>query len=187
MNLFIEALNHPIDAFRNKNKTGAWVLVASTILINTVFAPLLTWFACAWYSAPDIFSMMLTTLWGSASYLAICTALWLFCKLFGSKTPLKAYLQTWSLTFFPNLLCSIAVVFSEVYFTVFWNNSIWGILLSIVFVGLLIWKTILYIVFLKEVAGLKGGRMFGAFIVIGIIIVVLALLNGYVGLKTPIL
>jgi len=85
------------------------------------------------------------------------------------------------------LLCSIAVAFSETFFTVFWNNSIWGMLLSIVFAGILIWKTILYVIFLREIAGLKGGKMVGAFIVIGIIIVGLALLNGYIGLKTPIL
>ncbi|MEN6314777.1 MAG: hypothetical protein ABFD25_11060 [Clostridiaceae bacterium] len=60
-------------------------------------------------------------------------------------------------------------------------------LLSIVFVSILIWKAILYVVFLSEVAGLKGGRMIGAFVVIGAMIIALALLNGYVELKTPIL
>lgn len=49
----------------------------------------------------------------------------------------------------------------------FWNNSIWGMVLSIVFIGILIWKAILYVIFLREVADLKGGRMFGAFVVIG--------------------
>jgi hypothetical protein len=60
-------------------------------------------------------------------------------------------------------------------------------LLSIVFVGLLIWKVILYVIFLREVAVLKGGRIIGAFVIIGIMIAALALFNGYVGLKTPIL
>jgi len=187
MNFLIEILNHPVDSFRNKNKAGAWILVASTILINTVVEPLLAWCFRFPYPATPIFLMLRTTLWGGISYLMICTIFWSFCKYFGSKTPLKTYMQTWGLTFFPNLLCSIAVAFSEIFFTVFWNNSIWGILLSIVFVGILIWKTILYVIFLKEVAGLKGGRILGAFVSIGIMIVVLALLNGYVGLKTPIL
>lgn len=187
MNLFLEALNHPVDAFRSKNKAAAWSLVALTILINAVFEPLLAWFTGSWHSAPDIFTVLRTTLRGCASYLAICAVFWFFCRCFGSRTPLKTYLQKWGLTFFPNLLCSIAVAFSENFFTVFWNNSIWGILLSIAFVGILIWKTILYIVFLREVAGLKGGRMLGSFVVIGIMIAVLAALNGYVGLKTPVL
>lgn len=60
-------------------------------------------------------------------------------------------------------------------------------LLSIVFVGILVWKAILYVIFLREVADLKGGRMIGAFAVVGIMILALALLNGYVGLKTPVL
>lgn len=187
MNIFFEALNHPIDAFRNKNKAATWFLVAFTILINTVFEPLLGWFASSWHSAPDVYSILLTTLWGCGSYLAICVVFWVICRCFGSKTQLNTYIQTWSLTFFPTLLCSIAVAFSETFFTAFWNNSIWGILLSIVFVGILIWKTILYVVFLREVAGLKGVGMIGAFAVIGIMIIALALLNGYVGMKTPII
>jgi hypothetical protein len=187
MNAIMEALNYPIDAFRNKNKSAAWLLVSLTILVNTVFEPLLVWFAGPFHSAPDILMMLRNTLLGCAGYLAICTAFWLICKCFGSETPLETYAQTWGLTFFPTLLCSLAVAFSETFFTVFWNNSIWGMLLSVVFVGILIWKTILYVIYLREVAGLKGGRMAGAFVAIGAIIVALALLNGYVGLKTPIL
>jgi hypothetical protein len=34
-------------------------------------------------------------------------------------TPLKTYIDVWGLTFFPTLLCSIAVAFSETFFTVF--------------------------------------------------------------------
>jgi hypothetical protein len=37
------------------------------------------------------------------------------------------------------------------------------------------------------VSDLKGYKTLGAFVVIGIMIVALALLNGYAGLKTPIL
>lgn len=187
MKYFFEVLNHPIEAFRNKNKTATWFLVALTILINAAFVPLLDWFAGAQHLTPDIYLILRTTLWGCVSYLAVCTVFWFICKCFGSKMSLNAYIQTWGLTFFPTLLCSFAVAFSETFFTVFWNNSIWGMLLSIVFVGILIWKTILYVIFLREVAGLKGGRIIGAFVVIGIMIIPLALLNGYVGLKTPIL
>jgi len=187
MNFFFEVLNHPIEAFRNKNKAAVWLLVAFTILINTIFTPLLAWFAGAQHQTPDIYMVLRTTLWGCVSYLAICAVFWVICKYFGSKTRLTTYIQTWGLTFFPTLLCSFAVAFSETFFTVFWNNSIWGMLLSIVFIGILIWKAILYVVFLREVAGLKGGRMIGAFVVIGTMIIALALFNGYVGLKTPIL
>jgi len=187
MNPFFEVLNRPIDAFQNKNKAVAWFLAASAILITTIFEPLLAWFAGSQHPIPDIYMILRTTLLGCVSYLVISAVFWIICKCFGSKTPLKTYIQTWGLTFFPTLLCSIAVAFSETYFTVFWNNSIWGILLSIVFAGILIWKTILYVIFLREVAGLKGSRFFGAFVAIGVIIAALALLNGYVGLKTPIL
>lgn len=187
MKFFFEVLNNPIDAFRNKNKAVAWLLAAFTILINTVFDPLLSYFTGVWHTAPDIYLILRTTVWGCISYLAVCAAFWLVCKCFGSKTSLNTYISTWGLTFFPTLLCSFAVAFSETFFYIFWNNSIWGMLLSIVFVGILIWKAILYVIFLREVAELKGGRMIGAFVVIGVIIIALALLNGYVGLKTPVL
>lgn len=187
MNSFFEILNHPMEAFRNKNKAATWLLVVFTIIINTVFTPLMDWFADTQHPTPSIYMILRTTLWGCVSYLAICVVFWAICKYLGSKTRLKTYIQTWGLTFFPTLLCSFAVAFSEIFFTVFWNNSIWGILLSIVFIGILIWKTILYVIFLREVAGLKGNRIIGAFVVIGIMIIALALSNGYVGLKTPIL
>jgi len=187
MKSFFNAVNHPVEAFRNKNKSVTLFLVIFTILINTVFEPLLSWLAGAQHPTPDIYMILRTTLLGCFSYLAICVVFWVVCKCFGSDTPLKNYIQTWGLTFFPTLLCSIAVAFSETFFTVFWNNSIWGMLLSIVFVGILIWKTILYVVFLREVSDLKGYKTLGAFVVIGIMIVALALLNGYAGLKTPIL
>jgi hypothetical protein len=187
MNFFTMVLNHPKEAFRNNKKTVAWFLVAFTILINTVFEPLLAWFAGSQHPTPDIYAILRTTLYGCISYLTICAVFWIVCKFFGSLAPIEAYIQTWGLTFFPTLLCSIAVAFSETFFTVFWNNSIWGMLLSVVFIGILIWKTVLYVIFLREVAGLKDYRLFGAFVVIGIFIIALALLNGYVGLKTPVL
>jgi len=187
MSFLLSILNHPAEAFRSKNKAAAWLLVTAAILINTVFAPILSWVAGDRHPAPNLYVILHTTLWGFVSYLAVCTAFWIICKCFGSKTPFDDYIQTWGLTFFPTILCSLAVAFSETYFTVFWNNSIWGMLLSVVFVGILIWKTILYMIFLREVADLKGSGMIFAFIAIGIVIIVLAMLNGYFGLKTPIL
>lgn len=187
MKFFFNLLNHPAEAFRDENKAAAWFLVVAAILINSVFAPLLAWSAGFGHIAPDIFRILRASLLGVVSYLAVCVSFWVICKCFGSKATLKKYIRTWGLTFFPTLLCSVAVAFSETFFSVFWNNSIWGILLSIVFVGILIWKTILYVIFLREVADLNGGRSIGAFIVIGIIIVLLAMLDGYAGLKTPIL
>ena len=59
--------------------------------------------------------------------------------------------------------------------------------LSAIFVGVLIWKIILYILFLREVVGLAKAKLLGAFVVIAILIAAMAALNGYVGLKTPIL
>ena len=148
--------------------------------------PVLEWLAGYRHPTPDIFMMLRTALFGCISFLAICAVFCSSANAWQQNGTIHLH-PDMGLTFYPTLLCSIAVAFSETFFTVFWNNSIWGMLLGIVFAGILIWKTILYVIFLREVAGLKGGRMAGAFLVIGIIIYALAVLNGYMGVKTPVL
>lgn len=135
----------------------------------------------------DFPHMLLVTALGVITYFIVCLVFWLICKCFGSKTGFMSYVQTWGLTYFPTLLCIIVVAFTEVYFYVFWNSVAWAMVFNILFGGILLWKTVLYILFMREVAGLKRGRIVGAFVVIGIFIILLAMMNGYVGLKTPIL
>lgn len=59
------------------------------------------------------------------------------------------------------------------------SNEVLGMLLNIVFVAILIWKFVLYFIYLKEFAGLVKWRFFAAFIIMGIIILIMAALNGY--------
>jgi len=42
----------------------------------------------------------------------------------------------------------------------------WGMIFNIIFGGILIWKTILYVIFLQEVTGLKKVTLVGAFIIV---------------------
>jgi len=187
MNSILQVLNQPLDAFKARNRWMAWGLVALTILINTVFEPLLRFFADSLYQKIDWLRILTTSALGICTYVVICTVFYLVSKCFGSKTNIKIYFDTWGLTYFPTIFCSFVVAITEVYFYVFWNNILWGMVLSILFVGILLWKTVLYVLFLREVAVLKRGRLMGAFTVIGIFIVLLAMANGYVGLKTPVL
>ena len=189
MNTFSEALNHPADAFHHTraNAWTSWLPVALTIFIITAFDRIYSHFQALNHPSVSIATILKLAAYGFVSYLIICAVFWIVCKCFGSKATLGTHLNTWGITFFPNILCSLAVVFSEVHFTVFWNNSLWGMLLGIVFVGILVWKVLLYYLYLKEAAELTRGRLIGAFVVIGLFIAVLAALNGYVGLKTPVL
>ena len=186
MSLFFEALNRPGNAYHKRYKGIAWLLVAITILMVTVLDSVLRKASDTNFQI-DGPQLLKTIVLGVASYLLICTVMWLVCKCFGSKTNLQSYIQTWGISFFPNIICSITVAITEVYFYLFWNSPLWGMLLSIIFVGVLIWKIILYVLFLREVAGLVKARVLGAFVIITIVIAVMAALNGYVGLKTPIL
>lgn len=189
MGNFLDVLNRPAEAFKQENAKLAWILVSLTIAVVTVFDSVMNYLVNGKDYPVDINSikLLLMVSLGVATYLGICCLFWGIAKLFGSQTRLTVYIKTWGLTYIPTLICGVTVVLVETYFTLFWNNSIWGLLLNIVFVGILIWKTILYVVFLKEVAGLNGKKLIGAFLFCGIGILILAFLNMSWGLKTPIL
>lgn len=158
-----------------------------TILLNAVFEPVLRHFCGDVASDVNVLKMLKITALGVLAYVVICGAFWLVCRCFGSKATFAQHLDTWGMTFYPTALCAVAVAITEVFFYVFWNNTIWGMLLNFVFVGILIWKAILYFVYLREFAALKGWRFIGACVSMGIIILLTAALNGYLGIKTPII
>lgn len=187
MKSFLEALNHPAISFKKGNKAVSWGMVFVTILINGVFEPILQ--HCYGIGTPDIniLKMLKIIGLGILSYLLISLAFGVVCKCFGSKVPIVDHIKAWGITYAPTIVCAITVALTEVFFYIFWNSTIWGMLLNIVFIGVLIWKTILYLIYLREFAELKGIHFIGACIVMGIIILFMAALNVYVGLKTPVL
>ena len=187
MNLFLEALNHPADAFQSGKKAASWTIVGITILLNSVFEPILQHFYGASSPVIDAIKMLKITALGVLSYVVICLAFWLICKSFGSKTAFRKHLSAWGVTYFPTALCSVVVAITEVLFYVFWNSTVWGMLLNFVFIGILIWKVILYFVYLKEFAGLRGWRFIGASVLMGVVILLMAAVSGYLGIKTPII
>ena len=108
MSHFLEALNRPSNAYHKRYKGIAWLLVAITILIVTVLDSLLRKVADTSFQI-DGPQLLKTIVLGVASYLLICTVMWLVCKCFGSKTNIQSYIQTWGISFFPNIICSIVV------------------------------------------------------------------------------
>ncbi len=187
MKSWIEALNHPVEAFRKGSKSVSWVLVIITILINSVFEPVLRYFYGTGASSAKGGTLLKMTGLGLLSYILLCILLWAVCRCFGSKATLMNHVNAWGISFFPTVLCSLTVAITEVFFQIFWNSTLWGMLLNILFIGILIWKATLFIVYLREFAGLRGWRFYGAFVSIGFIMITMAALNGYLGLKTPIL
>lgn len=179
-------INHPVDAFQENNSRSSWLLVIVTILIVTVFNPILSVIENP-SARIDVMSILSLSIMGIISYLIECIAFWIVSKLFGSKVLIKDYITSWGLSFFPNVLCAVVVTVTEVYYYVFWNSLIWAMLLNIVYDMILIWKVILFVIYLKEVAMLRHGKLVGAFFIMVIIIIPMAMLNGFVGLKIPIL
>jgi len=189
MNIFLEALNKPADAFKRGNRKVSWILVALTIGVVTIFDPLLQTFVNGTGVAKpiDVLQIVWLSAAGIGTYLLICTLFWIIGKIFGSHTNLKTYIRTWGISYFPTLLCAIIVAVTENYFFLFWNSVFWAMFFNVVFVGILIWKTTLYILFFKEVAQLNRGKLIGS-IILGILaIIILAWINAFIGLKTPIL
>ena len=189
MQIFLEALNRPTDAFKRHNNKTSWIFVIITILVVTVFDPYIHYFvnSADYPVSIDAFKIIWLSSAGGATYLAICAVFWIVCKAFGSRTSLTAYIRAWGISYAPTFFCAVIVSLVETFFFIFWNNSVWGMLLNIVFTGILIWKSILYVIFLREVANLKGKKLVGAFILCGLVILVLAFVNMSIGLKTPIL
>ncbi|HEY5555670.1 YIP1 family protein [Acetobacterium sp.] len=121
MNLFLEALNKPADAFKRGNRKVSWILVALTIGVVTIFDPLLQTFVNGTGVAKPIDGLQIVWLSaaGIGTYLLICTIFWIIGKIFGSLTTLQTYIRTWGISYFPTLLCAIIVAVTENYFFLF--------------------------------------------------------------------
>lgn len=184
---FLDALNRPADAFRRQNRSLAWGLVAATILAITVLDPLLGLWINGFQKAVLSADTLRLIVSGIASYAAMCAGLYLVCRALGSATPFRVFLNTWGLTYLPTLACAIAVGFVENLFFLFWGNALLGMAVNLLFGGVLIWKTIIYIIFLRDVAGLRKTQLWAAFIMCGMLVLILAFADMAVGLKTPVL
>lgn len=189
MNLLLEAVNRPADAFKRQHNKLSWIFVIAAIIIVTIFDPVLSFILNYpnYQLSGDIVKIIELFMAGILTYLLVCAAFWIICRALGSKTGLSRYIRTWGISYIPTLICALVVILTERFFYIFWNDTIWGMLVSVVFVGILIWKAILYVIFLYEVAGLRGYRMAIAFILCGVVNLALAVINGYLGLKSPIL
>lgn len=182
----IYLLNNPGAAFQHQRTESAWIIVGLTILVIAVGDPLLRSWCMPGYQIDGQGSLRLIAL-GLASYIAVTMILWLICKGFGSQFGFAHCTKCWSITFFPNLLCAIIVDVTEVFYYVFWNSLQWGLVLSILYVGILLWKIMLYALFLRFAAGLQGWKLVAAGVSGAVFIALLAALNGALGLKTPVL
>jgi len=189
MKQIMEAVNKPVAAFKRADARLSWSLVGVTIGLVVILDPVLSIFAAITPNQPgfDFRQALLLVLAGVATYGAICTAFWVVGRIFGSPASWQTHLRTWGITYIPTLLCALLVAITENYFFLFWNSLFWSLFFSIAFVGLLIWKTVLYVLYFREVAQLRRGRLVGALVLGGLAILLLTLLDVTLALKTPIL
>ena len=180
-------LNHPAEAYKCGEFKISILLVLLTVAINAVFEPVLQTVAHGGLSSMNYTRMGIVTLLGIASYIVISIIIWFICMIMGSKRSFIEHLKTWGMTFIPTLVCAIVVAVTETYAHVFWNSMFWGLFFSIVYSGILIWKIILYYVYLREFAGLCKIKLLAAFFIIAFIIFILAGVSGFLGLKTPVM
>lgn len=184
---FLNALNRPADAFRGQNRSLAWGFVAATILVITILHPLLGLWINGFRRAVLSADTLRLIVSGIASYVAMCAGLYFVCRALGSAAPFRVFLNTWGLTYLPTLVCAITVSLAENLFFLFWGNALLGMAVNLLFGGVLIWKTILYIIFLRDVAGLRKTKFWTAFIVCGVLVCILAFADMAFGLNVPVL
>lgn len=191
MNRVAEAVNRPSDAYVRENSRLSWILVLIMIAVTVIGDVICritadTIYETGAYTFSPVKTGLLIML-GILSYVIICTFLWGAGKIFGSCTGWKKYIESWGLTFFPNIICAVVVVYTESYYQLFLNNKVWEIIFSTLFLGILYWKIILYVIYLKKVSGLEKGRLFVVFTLGCIIIMVVALISLNLGLMVPVL
>jgi hypothetical protein len=184
---FLDILNHPADALRRNNRWLSWGLVATTVLIVVIVDPLLGFWVNGFEPALWSGKTLILLLLGAVSYAAISAGFYMICRALGSKTSLSIFLSTWGLTYLPTLACAIVLSFVENYFYLLWGNASLGMIMNLLFIGILIWKTVLFAIFLYDVAGLHGKAFWEAFAACGVLVLILAFADMAVGLKTPIL
>lgn len=187
MKAILEAINHPSAAFQNRHSAVSWGLVSLTVLINSLLEPSMRQLFSANAPCFDGWTVLTKTALGILSYLVFCLSIGVVCRCFGSKTPFIHHIKAWGITFVPTAVCAIAVTFTEIFFYVFWNSTLWGLLLNVVFGGVLFWKVILCFLYVSTSCELKGMRLVWACAIIGVIALGIAALNGFVGLKAPVI
>jgi len=107
--------------------------------------------------------------------------------MLGGKTPWRLHVRLWGVTYLPTLLCAMLTSIAETWFWLFWQHAWLGLVLSVAFSGILIWKAMLYGLYLRHVAGLSGTRLGVAFAAGAIPILLLAMADLHIGLRVPIL
>ena len=124
MKQLIEALNHPAEAFAKGNKAVSWGLVIITILLNSVFEPVLQHFYGVNRPEFEMLRMLKITGYGILSYALICILFWAVCRCLGSNRTVSDHIKAWGISYAPTAICAVVVAFTEVFFYLFWNNNI---------------------------------------------------------------
>lgn len=183
MEYFIFLMNDPRNAIKKGNIKFSIGMVTLTLLIITIFDSLMRYMANG--EVLNFARILMMLIVGVMAYIFDCIIIFAICRLFGGNTSMRDSLSKWGLTFFPNILCSIVVIITEIGYLWLINNSALVLILGIVFIVILIWKLILIATYLRYVVELVKIRFFASFIIITILFVILTLIYSYLGLKVP--
>ncbi|MGC6767938.1 hypothetical protein ACYSNR_16955 [Enterococcus sp. LJL128] len=184
MKKIFEILNDPVGSFNKQDKVISLLFVSFTALIVTAFDPLIMGTSFTIINLLKIFLLSLI------EYSLFCLLLFAVCWIFGNRQKLSWFLTQWAFTLFPTMIFSVLIPLMfiiESNYNHMSENFLWGLFVNIVFFGALIWKVILYVLFLRKAAGLKGIRFYGALLLIIVAALFLAEFMGGIGPKTPII
>lgn len=184
-------MNNSNDLFTNRvnrleDKKRSMILVAITILLTVFLNPILAYFmedrSIDWLKYIAIFMI------GIGAYLVDGIILWLVGKCFKSEISLISdCFEKWGTTFLPNVFVGILVALTERMYYLLIDNTVLGIFLSFLAVFFLVWKMLLFYLYINSVMHIQGGKAIVLFFILGIIFIIWSCVQGRLGLQVPII
>lgn len=192
-NVLYMAIFKPLKVFNTKNIKGRFTASITTVLLTviagTVLAPILYYVAnkSRYTIELNIGDMFLGVLVSVATWLVVCVMFWILSKAFRKRLDFMQVASIWGLSYIPTFLC--VVLYNILLIAPRMTNlsGFVAFLISALFIMILVWKTILYFVFMRFVVDTTLREMIIYSIVSVVLFTALMLIGSKVGIAVPML
>jgi len=120
-----------------------------------------------------------------ASFIAVCTLMWLLSKAFKKGLGFGQIVSTWGLSYVPNLLCIVLYALLLNIPKIYSGSDALAFVFSTLFIILLVWKAIYYFMFLRFVLETTLGEFIAVTAVSAVVFIGLIVIGAKVGIQVP--
>ena len=155
LNVLYKAVFNPLDVFspkETKGSLGSSVLtVLAASLLGSVAGPLAYYYMNRQTYAIDldIAGMFAGLAVSLITPLAVCVLFYIMAKAFKKEVGLRQVVSLWGLSYIPNFLCVVLYYLLMLFPGIYIESGLAAFILSVLFIGFLVWKAIFYFMFLK--------------------------------------